>query len=186
MKKFILSIGIICLLMSVSQAQDSITIIKLNKEKSAVNLKVTDYKDMSVYIDGRKYDYHIMEILDKNKIESIEILRGVEANEKYDNENIILITSKKNTGRKIITLTKDDKDSVIINDRKIRINTKGGLNGEGSPVIIVDGEIQDESYIKNIDPDQIESIQVLKDKKSMKKYKTKNGVIIVSLKKEKK
>ncbi len=56
-------------------------------------------------------------------------------------------------------------------------------NGE-RPLFIIDGKEIDESCINKLDPKEIESLEVLKDKSSLKIYGTKgqNGVILVTTK----
>jgi len=56
------------------------------------------------------------------------------------------------------------------------------------PLYIIDGQIHDGDKLKNINPKDIESISVLKDKSATDTYgdKGKNGVIIITLKKNSK
>jgi TonB-dependent SusC/RagA subfamily outer membrane receptor len=61
----------------------------------------------------------------------------------------------------------------------------GGLKG-AKPLIMVDGEEAPDNFMKNIVPENIESITVLKDSSATAIYKTKgkNGVILVKTKKK--
>lgn len=54
------------------------------------------------------------------------------------------------------------------------------------PLIILDGKEVDEDFIKNLDPNRVDSINVIKDKNAFEKYgdKGKNGVIEIYLKKD--
>jgi len=65
---------------------------------------------------------------------------------------------------------------------KVHIEISPTSDNKESPVILVDGKHIDN--IDNIDPDDIESIAVIKDQSSeiVQKYKAKNGIIIISLK----
>lgn len=56
------------------------------------------------------------------------------------------------------------------------------------PLYIIDGQIHDGDKLKNINPKDIESISVLKDKSATDAYgeKGKNGVIVITLKKNSK
>lgn len=66
----------------------------------------------------------------------------------------------------------------------IIIKSKAGDTEGVSPVIVVDGKVVND--IEGIDPGQIESVAVFKDTDSemVKKYDAKNGLIIVTTKKE--
>jgi TonB-dependent Receptor Plug Domain len=53
------------------------------------------------------------------------------------------------------------------------------------PLVIIDGKIKSLKYIKKIKPENIESVEVIKDSASIKKYgrKGKFGVILIKIKK---
>jgi TonB-dependent SusC/RagA subfamily outer membrane receptor len=61
-------------------------------------------------------------------------------------------------------------------------------NPENTPLYIIDGQVIKDGELKNINPNDIESISVLKDKSATDTYgdKGKNGVIIITLKKNSK
>ncbi len=68
----------------------------------------------------------------------------------------------------------------------IRIRGAASLTGSrATPLIIIDGEIASEEILKNLNPSDIISLDVLKDAKATALYgsKSKNGVIIVITKK---
>jgi TonB-dependent starch-binding outer membrane protein SusC len=69
---------------------------------------------------------------------------------------------------------------------EVRIRGVSSLNGQKSPLVVVDGfPWGDAGDLKQINPDDIESIQVLKDASSAAIYGSRgaNGVIMVTLKK---
>jgi len=70
----------------------------------------------------------------------------------------------------------------IENNEKVRIKISSVSGDEGEPVFLVDGKRIDN--IDSIDTDDIESIAIIKDQSSaiVKKYKAKDGVIIITLK----
>ena len=70
----------------------------------------------------------------------------------------------------------------IENREKVRVGISSVSGDEGEPVILI-GEKRIDN-IDNIDPDDIESISVIKDPSSemVKKYKAQNGIIIIQLK----
>ena len=109
-----------------------------------------------------------MELIDKDKIESINVIKGEKAIAEYNAKNgVVLVTTKKD-----------------LDGYKVKIKSKG--KKEKAPLIIVDGEKSDRKALKKLAPDDIESIEVVKDEQAMKKYKAPNGVVIVKTKKGKK
>ena len=172
MKKLLIGISILALGLANINAQETIVDIKDSKGKKAF-IEVKDGAKPDVYIDGKKYDSDILEILDVDKIEAISVLKGKAAMEAYGVENVIEITSKGAVEEKdntTISIRKSDKVKVDID--------------EGNPVIVVDGVVKDRDYLETISPDDIVSVSVLKDEKSMKKYNTTNGVILIRTNKQ--
>ena len=74
------------------------------------------------------------------------------------------------------------KGVVVINSQVLDADT--GKTSEKNPLIIVDGE--ETASLSGINPDAIESMEVLKDKTAIKRYgeRAKDGVIIVKRKKD--
>lgn len=135
------------------------------QDKLGVDLKPESQPD--VYIDGKKVDYYIFDLIDPSKIENINIIKDKKAAAAYNAPNgVILITTKKAT--QPTTIVK--KNEVTISDDKY-------------PVVIIDGKIADRATLQKLSPDMIESIDVLKGEKAMEKYKSPNGVIIIKTKK---
>jgi len=71
-----------------------------------------------------------------------------------------------------------------------RINKTLNKDTEGKEVrdkviIYVDGELQDENYLKKMSPDDIYQINVYKDAVSKKIYNTNKGVILITTKAKK-
>ncbi len=166
MKKIILTSCAVLLLISLVHAQDK-------KEKTQidgyVHVEVKDGADPDIYVDGKKFDFP-MELLDKNKIESVNVLKGEKAIKEYNAKNgVVLITTKKSSDK----ITKFDYKEV-----------KGKV--DKIPMVIIDGEESDQETLSKLSPDDIESINVVKGEQAMKKYKAANGVVIVKTKKEKK
>ena len=148
-------IAIVLLSMAFTQihAQDT------SQSDTSLKVKLKEAKGLVVYIDGKKYDPDIIELLDTDKIESVSVLKGEEAEKKYGaSEGVIIITSKRITS-------------------KIEIS-----NGE--PLIIVDGKVSSREAIRELDPDQIESIEVVKGEQAIEKYNAPNGVILIKIKKK--
>ncbi|MEM6894488.1 MAG: hypothetical protein AAF554_12415 [Bacteroidota bacterium] len=167
MKKISFTLCVTLLAISLLQGQES-------KEKEAQDAKpeklhvaLKEGANPDIYVDGKKFDFP-MGLIDKDKIESINVLKGDKALQEYNAKNgVVLITTKKN-----------------LDGYKVKIKSKG--NKEKAPLIIVNGEKSDRKALKKLAPDDIESIEVVKDEQAMKKYKAPNGVVIVKTKKGKK
>lgn len=118
--------------------------------------KKFDATDKILIVDGKEYRGDINDI-DVNDISSVEVKKSQSNNNIYD-------------------LKRSGKDKIII-------QTKTKYNTEEKPLIIIDGKETNQA-IKDIDPETIHSINVLKDKLATEKYgeKGKNGVILITLK----
>ncbi|WP_346855682.1 carboxypeptidase-like regulatory domain-containing protein [uncultured Draconibacterium sp.] len=112
-----------------------------------------------VILDGKKYEGDVSDI-DPENIEKMEVLKNESATKLYGPEA---------------------KDGAII------ITSKNKLNfGDKSPLIFIDG-VKSTKDMNDIDPDQIQSINVIKDASAIETYgnEGKNGVILISTKTEK-
>lgn len=167
MKNLILSILIVCFAIT-SQAQE-IKIEKQNNEKKeSLLIKVKEGQNPDVYIDGKKYDAEILELLDQNKIESVKVIKDEQAKKEYNAPNgVVLIETKRN-----------DESKILITGQKSIKN--------GDPKIFIDGEVSDQKILEKISPDDIYSIDVVKGEKAMKDYNAPNGVILITTKKKQK
>jgi len=175
MKKILSTIIPVCLITAMTLAQEADKEIesKDNVQKTVVEVKEGENPD--IYIDGKKYDRHILELLDPERIESVSVIKGEKAKEDYDAEAVILVKTK------IKTDLKYQKEKRDTNDNKgvyIRSHV-----GSDRPVIVIDGKIEDQETLVLIDPNRIQSISVLKDEKALKKYGTRSGVILIKTKK---
>lgn len=145
----------------------------LAQDKIHVELK--DAKP-DIYIDGKKYGYEIYDLLDQDKIATVNVLKGEWAKAEYNAPNgVILITTKKAAQK-----ANKQKDSPIDveEDSKVRIRSEDGTE----PIIIIDGKVADRKTLSKLSPKDIESIDVLKGEKALKKHNAPNGVIIVNTK----
>ncbi len=65
-------------------------------DSSNVFVGLKDSLNPDIYIDGIKYDHKIVDLIDPDKIQSINVLKGEAAIKEYNAPNgVILITSKK-------------------------------------------------------------------------------------------
>ena len=160
-------IGLMLLVIYYSSAQE--TVVKQDTVQKGKNVivKVKEGAKAVVFIDGKKYDSEILELLDPAKIEKMEVFKGEEAKEKYNTENAIVITTKPKNGSRIVIRGATDTRT-----------------GTEKPVVIVDGKVSDSGIIDTISPEDIHSVQILKDEKSLEKYNTTTGVIVIITKKK--
>lgn len=72
------------------------------------------------------------------------------------------------------------------NDSKLNINIRGvGTMNNNSPLIVIDGLVSDDSSLNKLNPNDIESVSILKDASTAVIYgsRSANGVVLVSTKK---
>ena len=133
------------------------------QDKLKIALKSDPKPD--IYIDGKKYDPAIVDLLDNEKIKSVKVIKGDEAKEEYNAPNgVILITS-------INSKEKSDLDTEIKNKLL-----------KTDPIVIIDGIKSSQDDLKKLDPSNIESIEVIKGEKAIKEYGAEGGVIKVKTK----
>ena len=167
MKNLILTACAVLLSVSLIQAQES---KGKSSKKEKLHVKLKDGANPDIYVDGKKFDFPI-DLLDVNRIESVNVLKGEEALKKYNAKNgIVLIETKKNLGE-------TDKSKIMDKGETI--------DEDKAPMIIINGEKSDRKMLKKLSPDHIESIKVLKDEQALKKYNAPNGIIIIKTKKGK-
>jgi len=130
-------------------------------------------------LDGKPIEP--MNDIDPDNIESISVLKNDSATAIYGErgkDGVILITTKKPEN-----FTIDFKESTT----KVQENVKS-LNEmleKDKPLIVIDGEKKSKDYdLKSINPNDIESFTILKDKSAVELYGEdgRNGVIIVTKK----
>lgn len=168
MKHILYIIAILLLSSNLISAQ------KTEENKAKIKLELNDDAKPDVYIDGKKYDYNILNLLDQDKIESLNIYKNEEAILKYNAPNgVILILSKKEESGAVATFD---------GDVKFKIKGSGKRSSKDSPIIIIDGEVVKKSRLKKLDPDSILKIEVFKGEEAIKKYDAPNGAIVVTTK----
>jgi len=144
------------------------------------NIFIQESDEPLFIINGKKVEKSLFEDVDSDDIESVFILKGDNALKKYgkEGENGVIIMTKK--GAK--NLFSEDEDEVIIeSESQLHIN----MDGKNSPLFIVDDEIVEEDEIQEINPNQIDRVEVIKDSESVKQYgnKGKDGVVKIFTKK---
>jgi len=138
-------------------------------EQIANSIMTSQQKDPLILIDGEEATQVEMKNLEPSLIKSMNILKGENATEKYGEKGkngVIEITLKTEEELKA---EKEKKD-----------------NSPKPDLILLDGKEIDKEDFSNLDHKKIKSMEVLKDKKAIKKFgkKAKNGVVIVTMKTE--
>jgi len=123
-----------------------------------------------VMIDGKVTDIDV-NIIDLKKVETISVLKDKSATAVFGEkgkDGVIVITIKKKTAE---------------NEDKIEIRNTDG--SQAKPLIVIDGVVNEKTGLNEIDPNQISSMDIFKDKTATDKYgeKGKNGVIEITTKK---
>lgn len=157
-------LALCCILMSrVSHAHT----IEVNPQ--SIRVEVKDSIAADVYIDGKKYDAAILDLLDPDKIESINVVKDPEILKQYDTQNNVILVKTK--------IPKVAEKTTV----KIRgANTLG--DKDVKPVVIVDGEKISFDLLKEVPADEIKEISVHKKGEMVEKYGAENGVIIITTK----
>ncbi|MEL6719209.1 MAG: TonB-dependent receptor plug domain-containing protein, partial [Bacteroidota bacterium] len=130
-------------------------------------------------VDGVIFEQELDKI-DPNDIESITVLKGEKATNKYGikgNNGVVEVTTKKNASNQNVSKEKDDK--VVITKKEVKLSEKA--------LVILDGE-EYPYELSTIDTDDIESVNVFKGEAAISKFgeRGKNGVVEVVSKKKKK
>ena len=175
MKKLFSTFITLCMIITMIQAQETETEVDPKDKTQKTIVEVKEGENPDIYIDGKKYDRHILELLDPDRIESVSVIKGEKAKEEYDAVAVILVKTKINADFKL------QGDSIGANDNKgiyIRSHV-----GSPSPIIFIDGKIEDQETLAKLNPDSIQSISVLKNEEALKKYGTRSGVIMIKTKK---
>jgi hypothetical protein len=160
-----------------------IVIVTDNDGSKKIGLK-TDNENGNVKVINKEHKVEI------NKVENSNINSNAKTT---DNTNTNISTNTSTSTNVNTNINTDVNTNVKVGFSKdlknpakmansISITTEG--NGNPKPLIIIDGEIVYDVDIKDLDSENIKSIQVYKDSELMKKYgdEGKNGVIIIETK----
>jgi TonB-dependent SusC/RagA subfamily outer membrane receptor len=144
----------------------------------------SDTKELPLYIvDGVETDN--IEVINQNNIENIDVLKGESGFKLYGEKGkngVVLITTKKygqNNKSGNVTIGYGNNAALLGNPAPF-----GSATGKtNQPLILVNGK-ETWQKVNDIDPETIESVNVLKNETATKKYgdKGKNGVIEITLK----
>lgn len=131
MKHFIITACVTVLSFTTMQGQED------NNEpptKEQLHIKIKENAQPDIYVDGKKFDFP-MELIDVNRIESVNVLKGDTAFKKYKTNNgVVLITTKKivkETSGNLVQFESDDTEKNV-------------------PVIFIDGERSNQKTLKKL------------------------------------
>ncbi|MEH6536352.1 MAG: M56 family metallopeptidase [Psychroserpens sp.] len=138
-----------------------------------VNIFISESDEPLFVIDGKIVKKSLFEDIDSDEIRSVNILKGKIAIETYGDQgkNGVVIMSKKGSN-----------NFLIKTDKKNNINYEYKYNIKGEePLFIINGKTVSQSEFRGLEPNNIMSIDVIKDKRAKKVYgeKGKNGVIVI-------
>jgi hypothetical protein len=165
MKNLLLTACILFLSVSTIHAQEAKTITAEKDKGTKLSFTIKEHSKAAVYVDGKKFDFDI-ELLDQTKIASVAVIKGAQALKDYNAPNGVLL---------IETIKSGDS-----NEASSFFTTK---NIDKQPLVIIDGTVSTQAMLKNLSPDDIKQIDVLKGKKSIEKYDAPNGAIVITTKK---
>ena len=140
-------------------------------------------KTFEVISEGDKNVEVIIED-DGNSEDEIIIVNGKKI--KTDsNDDVEVIVEEKNNKNVWVTKTDNKDESYIIENNDDKNNVFFSDDDDKNPLFIIDGKEVTKEKIRDLNPKQIESLTVLKDKSAIEKYgdKGKNGVIVIKTKK---
>jgi TonB family protein len=147
-----------------------------------------------IVLDGVIVENQDMNNIPPDSISHISVLKGEEATNKYGEKaktGVVLITSKnakteKGAGKVSVigygTTPKDESMTVYPSNN---FHLKNAADAKNQPLIVVDGIINPIQNMDKINPNDIESINVLKGESATAKYgeKGNNGVLEIKMKK---
>ena len=155
MKNIILLSLLVCISFFSLQAQD------LDKQ---IGIALKENVDMKIFVNGKPFDFPL-ELINTDHIASINIIKGKQAEEKYQSPEGVIAIVTKGIPKPVLS---EKKDSSV------------------KPLFIVDGEIRAENAIDHISPEDIDHIEVIKGERAIEEYDAPNGVILITTKKGKK
>lgn len=129
-----------------------------------------------VIIDGREAPYEVYEVTHPDHIERVNVLKGASATDKYGaraKHGVIEVTLKKHKER-AVNPPAQEKEPMAKEQKSAQ------------PLYRIDGQRKTAEEVQDLDPNQIQSIDVLKGAAALKAFgeEGKNGAVLILLKKE--
>jgi len=150
--------------------QDTTKVTVWNKKQKVIEELSDDAKRAIFMVDGTRMNYDKVQVIDPQEIDNVSVLKGDAATSVYGTEakdGVVIITTK-NNGHSSST------------ERRMGVS-------DGNPLILMNGVAITKEEMDKINPDDIESVNVLKGEQATHLYgeKGKNGVVIITPKGEK-
>ncbi|HQG08925.1 MAG TPA: TonB-dependent receptor plug domain-containing protein [Dysgonamonadaceae bacterium] len=150
--------------------QDTTKVTVWNKKQKVIEELSDDAKRAIFMVDGTRMNYDKVQVIDPQEIDNVSVLKGDAATSVYGTEakdGVVIITTK-NNGHSSST------------ERRMGVS-------DGNPLILMNGVAITKEEMDKINPDDIESVNVLKGEQATRLYgeKGKNGVVIITPKGEK-
>lgn len=123
MKKILNALLLITCTVVVSHAQEKGD--SKESSKSEIKIKVNKEAEPDVFIDGIKYNAAIVDLLDPDKILSVDVFKDEMAIEKYNAPNGVIVITTKN-GNSKVTIESDCKYKIKVKRRKVKRKIKMG------------------------------------------------------------
>jgi len=182
---------------------------KIDENKTKVNLKdkKSNTKMKEIFINGSKESQEELDKLNPNEIESMNVINNKNQQEirivtkklsKVLNDNHIYINDEKTDKNELLLLDQITIDKIDVNSegKTIRITTNNNAQSldnfeikntsKQKPIIIINGKRTEASMedINKLDPNLIQSMNILKGKNAIEKYgkEGKNGAIEINTK----
>ena len=139
-----------------------------------VTTKLSAEAEPLYYIDDKKSTKKIATALDPDKIKSVNVFKGKQAEKKYGEEG------KNGVVEIIIKTAAEEEQGKNVIDEVVNKFPK-----DAEPLYLIDGKEFSKEEMMGLNPDNIESMFILKDKNGVDKYgeKGKNGVVLITTKK---
>jgi bla regulator protein blaR1 len=190
-------IGFESKIITVKNQKEINIVLEEEKQKSTIKIRSTssDEKPL-IIIDGVLSKSDAIEKIEPENIKSIDVLKGESATDKYGEKGkngVVIITSKGENDKVVVEEKPTSDMKFIITDTKsgskstMTIGKNAEITEGKKPLVVVDGKELDYEKLEKLNPNNIKSINVLKDKSATDKYgeKGKNGVLeIVLIKKD--
>lgn len=169
MKRIAISLLAVFALGLCSNAQEEKKENKIDKNKETF-VRVKPDKNVVIIINDKKYDSEILDLIDPDKIEKIDVIKGENARDLYNEENVIIITPKS---------VKKEKEKIVIR------GSGTDISDDNPPLILIDGIESTKEDFDKLSPYNIISVSIIKGEEAEKKYNSENGVILIKTKKKK-
>ncbi|CDF78397.1 peptidase, M56 family [Formosa agariphila KMM 3901] len=145
-------------------------------ENSSVQLKSNLQEEPLILVDGKEISKTDMDNIDPNSIEQVNVIKDEKLTEKFGEKGkngVVEISTKS---------SKSNSNPWKISPEVTELSTTGP---QANVIYIIDGKESTQKEVDEINPDTIESINVIKDNNATAKYgdKAKDGIIEITLKK---